>query len=160
VEQLRSRLDSAKYFPFILKKQVLHRHKGKVELQTKLLFPGYIIIETKCCYTEVLLDFDRILKESPSKIYSLLYYGNDVENIMMSKSEQITWESLLDSDFCISASEGYYENGELKIISGPLIGKESWVKKLNRYKSKAIIGVEFSGELIEMSVVLSIRGSL
>jgi len=157
VDYLKSQLDFSKYQPFVLTKEFFFWDKGIPVLFKKLLFPSYVIVKTSCESTVVLADLKPILKNHRDVIYKILAYDNsECKNIMLYKSEQTMWASLVDSDFCITASEGKLDDGKLKIISGPLLGKEHRLKTVNKYKRKAIIDVEFAGELIEISVALKL----
>jgi len=186
---LKSRLDNDKYLSFVIMKETIFWNKGNPEMCHKVLLPGYVIIKTKCSIEEILQDVRSIVFNPKNNIYKLLSYGNDNKNIMLCKSEQRAWESLLDSDFFIRASFGVIDGGQkpsfdtddkvkgfdktitidkvsdsvsnkvkpegkLKITSGPLVGKEAYIKKINRYKRRAILDVEFAGEFIEIPLVL------
>jgi transcriptional antiterminator NusG len=159
VEYLKSKLDEQKYRPFILTKEAIFWNKGQPTIFEKPLFPGYIIIETCNTKGEVLEDIQKLMKLSESKIYKILSYDNKLNgdtDIMLRESEQAMWESLVDSDFCIRASEATFDNGKIKVTSGPLVGKEARIKAINKYKRKVVVDVEFSGQIIETGLVLRI----
>ena len=69
------------------------------------------------------------------------------------------WESLIDSDFCIKASEGFIDEDAIQITSGALVGKENLIKACNIRKRKAFLDIdtEFANELVPISVVLKLK---
>jgi|GEM_PF-648080 len=156
INDLKSQLRRSDYTPFIITKEFLFTRKGISEIQRKNVFPGYVFIETSRNASDVVMDFRSIINTSDSKIIRMLNYGTNKENIMIRPSEQAMWLSLVDSDFCIKASDAEFEEGILKVSSGPLLGKEEWIMQVNRHKSKAILKVEFAEESIDMGVVLRI----
>lgn len=153
---LRAQLDINKYLPFLITKEYIFRKNGTKVHQRKLVFPGYVFMQTGCSINEVINTFRPIIDRCESKIFRILNYGSNKEDIMIRASEQTMWSSLVDSDFCISASKAIYEEGKLKVVSGSLLGKENRIKHVNRYRQKAIFEVEFAGEIIQMSSVLKI----
>ena len=157
VEILKNQLKYGGYLPFIFTKEALFWDKGKPVLFKKILFPGYVVVKTNYSSEEVLSHIKPILSAAEDRIYRVLHYGDSEKNIMMNESEQAMWESLVDSDFCLRASEGMVKNNLLEITSGPLIGKEVQIKSLNKYKNKAVLDVEFAGGLFEMNLVLKVK---
>jgi len=156
VNILKVMLDTDKYLAFVIKKEILFWEKGKPKLLHKIIFQGYVMVQTICNAEDVIRDMRPIISIARNNIYKILNYGSDNKDIMIRKSEQVMWESLIDSDFFIRASFGIIDKGNLKVTSGPLVGKEAEIKKLNKYKRKAIVDVEFAGEFIEISLVLDL----
>jgi len=159
VDYLKKHLDMERYQPFILTKEATFWDKGKATLFKKLLFSSYVIVQTSCTTAEVIADVQPIIERYSGVFYRILSYDSDKKesiNIMLRKSEQTMWESLVDSDFCIAASYGVMEGEEVKVVDGPLIGKEGWIREFRRYKQKAFLNVEFGSEMLEISVVLKV----
>lgn len=155
VKHLLRHLEGGRYLPFVLTKEVLHRVGGSNQATFKKpLFPGYVIVSTENSPDEVLDDFAKIIF---GNIHRILNRGNDKKDIMLHESEQSRWESLVDSDFCINISTGVLDGKKVIVTHGPLVGKEDQIVKLNKYKQKAILKVEFAGEMVDMSFVLRIQ---
>ena len=74
----------------------------------------------------------------------------------MKENERINWEKLLDSRNCIVGSEGLIEGDEIQITSGPLIGMESKIKKINRHMREAVVETEMIGSVKEVKLFLEI----
>ena len=157
-QQLKEHLGEGKYLPFVITREVLYWQKGAEEVAQQILFPGYVMLKADLSVlteSEIVNDM-RIIVEDFSHILKVLSYGND-ENILISESEQAVWESLVDSDFCIRASEGIFTEDKLQITSGALVGKENLVKKYSMRKRKAFLDVEFADEMMTVGLVLKIK---
>ena len=157
-QQLKEHLREGRYLPFVITKEVLYWQKGEEEMARQILFPGYVMIKADLnalTESDIVNDM-RIIVDDFSHIMKVLSYGSD-ENILISESEQAVWESLLDSDFCIRASEGIFAENKLKVTSGALVGKESLVKKYSLRKRKAFLDVEFADEMMSIGLVLKIN---
>lgn len=64
--------------------------------------------------------------------------------------------SLCNDDHCIESSSGIIEGDRIHIIEGPISGRESIVKKVNRHKRQAWIEIEFLGSMRLISVALEV----
>ena len=56
----------------------------------------------------------------------------------------------------VEMSEGIIENSETKILSGPLMGMEGTIRKIDRHKRKAWIEIEMFGRMQLVQVGLEI----
>ena len=56
----------------------------------------------------------------------------------------------------VEMSEGIIENSETKILSGPLVGMEGTIRKIDRHKRKAWIEIEMFGRMQLVQVGLEI----
>ena len=53
-------------------------------------------------------------------------------------------------------SEGVIENSKVRVISGPLVGKEGFIKRIDRHKRKAFLEMEMFGRVQKVQVGLEI----
>jgi len=157
VGYLKEKLRKDTYLPFVLTKEAVFWDKGVPTLFRKILFPGYVIVQTECDADIVLEDIKCIIEFSDNWIYRVLSYSDNEKDIMMHESEQALWQSLVDSDFCITASIGVMEDEKIRITSGALKHKENCIKRLNRHKRKAIVEVGFAGKVVETTVVVEVK---
>ena len=105
-----------KYFPFV---------------------PGYIFFETEDPKT---LFFE--LKKVPKRT-SLL--RSDDEILAVSQEEESFIRSFLDPDDVVDVSTVYKEGDRIRIVSGPLVGKEALIKKIVLHTLTATISTEMFG---------------
>jgi transcriptional antiterminator NusG len=158
VSMLKEKLDAAIYLPFLPTKEVSYRSKSVVGKKIKLLFPGYVFIQTE-------IEADKIAQNlwaaitnitEHKDIYRILNYGDNKKDVAMRERERLYWERLFDSDFCITGSLGFIEGDRVKITSGVLAGMENRIKRLNRHNREAVVEVEMMGTLCELRLMLDV----
>ncbi|MCL2689652.1 MAG: antiterminator LoaP [Chitinispirillia bacterium] len=160
LRMLKERLNANEYLPFLPTRETPRRSKGVISKVRNILFPGYIFIQTN-------IEADLIAKKLRHKliyannnridgIYSILCYGNDKNYVAIREPERLYWESLFDSDFCVTGSTGIIAGDTVSIISGPLVGKEGCIKKINRHKREAVIELDIMGAVREIRLMLEI----
>lgn len=74
----------------------------------------------------------------------------------MKDHERIMLLSLCNDNYCIEKSSGIVVGTRIFIKEGPLMGKESIIKRIDRHKRKAIIDLECMGVLSQVHVGLEI----
>lgn len=155
VEQLlKERLDTDIYLPFIPMLETLFKNSGQVRKELKPLFPSYVFIESEISRLEFVNDIRSIIFNSKD-VLRYLRYG-DSDEIAMREQEKCMLFSLCNDDHCIESSRGIIEGNNVYIKEGPLKGKESIVRKIDRHKRRAIIDLDFMGSVRQISVALEI----
>ena len=56
----------------------------------------------------------------------------------------------------VEMSEGIIEQSVIKVYSGPLVGKEKYIRKIDRHKRRAMLEMPMFGEMRKMQVGLEI----
>ena len=161
VVTLRNRLNAKEYFPFFPAKELPYKTKGIFRKVRMPLFPGYLFIKTAIEPQSIAGNLKAVLREDddfPNDIFRLLHYGKDKNNVVVRESERIFWENLLDADFCIGESKGIIEGDRVRVVSGPLVGREGLIKRIDRHKRKAIIESEMMGSVHRVMVMLEVVG--
>lgn len=64
--------------------------------------------------------------------------------------------TFLDSDDYMTISRGIKENGKVRFISGPLVGHEADVVRIERHKRRAIVQMQFLGEMRNIEVAVDV----
>lgn len=59
-------------------------------------------------------------------------------------------------DQVVELSTGIIENDKVRIQSGPLVGMEGFIKKIDRHKRRAVLEIEMYGRVVEMKVGVEI----
>lgn len=150
---LENKLDHENITPFIPLHEIIFKRKDFYKIETKLLFPGYLFIESE------LSDFEFVRKLTP-----ILYYQSDVirllrysqSEIAMRDSEVQMLLDLYNGDYCIGMSKGIIVGDQIIVTDGPLKGRESIVRKIDRHKREAKIEMMFMGEPRLITVGLEI----
>ena len=157
---IRDKLNADEYQPFLPVKETSNRSKGVIRKERRLLFPGYVFIQTAIETGSIAEKLKDILTNTTGKwhedIYSILHYGNDKNDVAIRQKERQYWERLFDADFCVIGSVGFIEGDTIRITSGPLVGMESRIKKINRHKREAVVEMEVMGGVREVRMMLEV----
>lgn len=150
---LKKQLSADEGIPFIPLQEILFRRSGEEKKELKFLFPSYVFIESILSEQEFIKVINPLIYKI-GDIISLLKYSDS--EIAMKESERQMLLNLSNNNHCIEASYGIIEGDKIRISSGPLMGKESIVKKVNRHKREALIEIEIMGDVRLVSVTLEI----
>lgn len=122
--------------------------KGKWETQKKILFSGYVFLDT-----EEIMQLYADLKQV-SGLTKLLKTGEEV--IPLTEKEMGFLDSFGGQKKIVSVSEGVIEHTKVIVNSGPLVGKEGYIKKIDRHKRKAFLEIPMFGKMQKIQVGLEI----
>lgn len=134
---------------FIPKNKRMKKVRGHWVEVEDILFSGYVFVVSDCVdelYLELkkVPDLTKMLGRAENMIYPL--YEDEVEFL----------KSFSDENHIVDMSVGLIENDEVKIMKGPLKGKEGIVTKIDRHKRLAFVEVELFGKVIQTKVGLEI----
>jgi len=156
VDRLKTLLDNEAYTPFIPMKEYPQKRNGMKTKGRKVCFPGgYIFLRSDANAIEIIKDI-TLIAGNMSEFYRLLHYGDNKADIAMRDYERQSIERLLDEDFCMTSSIGFYEGDAVRVSSGVLVGMESQIKKINKHNRTAIIEVPFLGETRRITLMLEL----
>lgn len=122
----------------------------KYVTKEKPMFPGYLFListpeqiqEVATCLKQV-IGFTKILGENQAFIP---LYPQEVEFLL----------GFSDSNHNVGLSSGFIENDNITVTQGPLVGKEGYIRKINRHKRMAEIELFFMGRSTRVQVPLEI----
>lgn len=134
---------------FIPKSQKRKKFKGVWKDVTEILFKGYVFMITD--------DIDRLYNEL-KKIPDLTkVLGNDGKEIYPIRVEEAKFLARFGgSKHIVEVSSGYIEGDTIKVTSGPLMGQEGHIAKINRHKRLAFVDVSLFGQVTRVQVGLEI----
>ena len=92
--------------------------------------------------------------EQVSGLTKLLGTGDDVVPLTEEEVDFLT--SFGGDDQVVPISEGIIENSKVIVMSGPLAGKEGYIKKIDRHKRKAYLELPMFGRIQRIQVGLEI----
>ena len=155
---LKKMLNTEIYLPFLPVKETPHRSKGVIKKNREFLFPGYIFIKTSDAADSIMEKLRLAFMGIPQHlgIYKLLHYGDDKKDVVVREKERRNWELLYDSDFCVKGLVGLIVGDMIRVTSGPLVGMESQIKKINRHRREVIVEVEMMGALRQVTLMLEV----
>ena len=116
----------------------------------KTLFPGYMFVNTD---SERIESFAERIKHSDQFAVVL---STDERFTPVSNEEVFLIENAFANNGVLGSSIGIIEGDMVKILSGPLIGKEGLIKSINRHKRTAIIELNMFGRVSTIKIGLEI----
>ena len=122
---------------------------GEWRTTQQRMFPGYVIVDTK--KPESLA---RVLRRM-SQFARLL--GTDEGFVPLAQQEQ-RWIAEFSGAGrrVIQESSGIIVGDEVRVLTGPLVGQEARIKKVNRRKRLAFLEMDICGRQVNVKVGLSI----
>jgi len=136
-ERIKYRLPE-NYLVMVPKRKLKLRKGGILRVETKVLFPGYVLING-----EIDTSVYYQLKNIPG-ILRLLKTGNSVAPI--DSSEMAVLSRLICNNEEIGFSNVLIENGKVRVVDGPLFSLEGIILSINHRKERAKVKLSFLGE--------------
>lgn len=133
---------------FIPYYKALKKYHGDWHVEQKILFPGYIFIISDDA-ERLFLELKKVLG-----LTKLLGMGQDI--LPLSETEIEFLRLCGKEEMIVDISVGIIEDGGLRVIEGPLMGLERYVRKIDRHKRRAYIEVELAGEVKRTQVGLEV----
>lgn len=123
---------------------------GKWVVQEKVLFPGYVFLVSGGIETK---ELDRKLWHIKGVIG--LLEMND--GLAVVSDEEVEFLLTIGGHRqTVEMSEGVIEQSVVRVYSGPLVGKEKYIRKIDRHKRKAFLEMPTLGEMKKVQVGLEI----
>lgn len=136
-ERIKYRLPED-YTVMVPKRKLKMRKGGVLRVETKVLFPGYVLING-----EINTDIYYRLKNIPN-VLRLLKTGTTVAPI--DSSEMAVLSQLICNSEVIGFSSVLMENGRVRVVDGPLFSLEGIILSINHRKERAKVRLNFLGE--------------
>lgn len=134
---------------FIPRCKRMKKFRGEWKQVDDILFKGYVFM-----ITDYVDDLYTQLKKVPD-LTKLL--GNDGENIYpIYKEEAMFLSQFGGQKHLIDISIGYIEGDTIKVTSGPLMGMEGLIRKIDRHKRIVFIEVSLLGQSRIVQIALEI----
>lgn len=138
---------------FIPKYEVSEKRGGEWVVRRKVLFPGYVFVDTRDPK-----GFNAALKDVRGM--TRLLASGDAESgrrfIQISDDEKALICAFTGESHVMRMSEGVIEGDEVRIVNGPLCGCEAMVVKIDRHKRLAWLDAEMFGRHLKLKVGLEV----
>lgn len=122
--------------------------KGEWTTQRKILFPGYVFLDSQ----QVVRLYSNL--QQVSGLTKLLKTGDEV--VPLTAEEVQFLRTFGGEEQIVGMSEGIIENSKVMVMSGPLMGKEGYIKKIDRHKRRAFLEMPMFGRVQKIQVGLEI----
>ena len=139
---------------FVPQIERIFKNSKVVKKELKPMFSGYVFIETTVAKEVFINSIMKKIRFSDS-LYKLLEMEN-IECSAIKRNEQEYLINLCNDEYVIEESVGFFEGDSIQVTSGPLKGKESTIKKIDRHKRRAEVELDFMGDLRRVTVALEI----
>lgn len=133
------------YIPYYERKR---RYMGEWNVERRILFPGYVFIISD--------ELEELISGLKSIIGLAKIIGTGREIVPLTDQEVMLIEKLGNKDGLVEMSQGIIQGGMTIITSGPLKGMEGMIRRIDRHKRTAKIGLEMMGRIVEAQVGLEI----
>ena len=131
--------------------QVEQKFHGEYKLMERNLFPGYVI-----AITNSVGELNALLRRI--SLYAKIL-GNDKCFIPLDRSEMAFINSFTSEKHrVIRTSKAVSEGDEIRVMEGPMVGHEGWIKQINRRKGTARIETTMFGRTINVEIGLAVVG--
>ena len=134
---------------FVPKYQAQQKFRGEYRFVERNLLPGYVIVVTNNVHelNEVLyriIPFTKIL-------------GNHAGFAPLSRAEMAFLNSMTTEQHrLVDMSHAVKEGDSITVIDGPLVGREGWIKSINRRKGTCRIETTLFGRTINVEIGLAV----
>lgn len=124
------------------------RIRGEWMTVKRILFPGYVFLITE--------KMEELFHQLKKVVGLTKMLGTGEEIIPLTETETEFLKRFGGEDQIVEMSEGIIEQSRIRILSGPLMGMEGQIRKIDRHKRKAWIEVELFGRIQRVEVGLEI----
>ena len=111
----------------------MRRYEGAWHLERQLCFPDFVFLESK--------DRDRLVRELKTLPSMRKLLGDSSPLIPLGQEEEQFLQSLWGAGHHLGMSRGYIRDGQTFVTEGPLRGKERLIRRIDRHKRVAQIGI-------------------
>lgn len=153
-EKICNALKEDGYQAFLPMKEFLYRKNRVFEKVQKLMFPGYVFIETEDDY----ITFNEYVKNVRLRVSGIvrnLKYDNE-GTAPLTVQEIELLNRLIGKNRVMEHSIGVIEGDNIIITEGPLIGFESKIVHIDRHKRQATLELDILGVCTKTKVSLEI----
>lgn len=133
---------------FVFTYDRMRRYGGAWHLEQQPLFPHYLFLESQ--------DEGKLAGELKRYSQVLPVFESDGKLIRVEPEEEKVLRMLCDASHHSRMSRGYIRDGQTVVTEGPLRGRESLIRKIDRHKRIAQVSIPSLGCLREMQVGLEI----
>lgn len=151
---LNNMLDPEESVSFVPQIELIFKKSNLLSIKYKPMFPGYVFAETSSSTKEFAIQTTQLVRNS-KHIIKLL--GNESPDFMaLNTHEKEFLLKFCDNKYVFEKSLGLIKGDKVYVTSGPLMGRESIIKRIDRHRKCAEIELMFMGDLRRVIVSLEI----
>lgn len=151
LNKLLNKKESTAFIPQV---ELVFKNSKIIRKELRPMFPGYV-------FTDSTLDEKTFITEAYrysrfSKCIFRLLGDHSIDYVRLSEAEKSYLLGFCADNYVVEESKGFIEGDKIIITSGPLKGRESTIKKIDRHKRNAQIEIAFLGQIKRLQVSLEI----
>ncbi|OPZ92820.1 MAG: hypothetical protein BWY74_01402 [Firmicutes bacterium ADurb.Bin419] len=149
VEQfLHYHFDKNECHSIVPKRKLTEVRKGKCYEVIKIFFPGYVLVNL-----DMNTDIYYIIRKIPN-VYTFLKQDGEYYSKISDEEISPILELMKDIDI-IDFSKIFIEDSKVSVNSGPLLGMEGLIRKVDKRRGRAKVAINFIGS--EKTVDLGVK---
>lgn len=133
---------------FVLTYDRMRRYGGTWHTERQLLFPHYLFLESR--------NEKQLMEELKGYSNVISVFENDGKLVKVEPEEEKLLRTFCGECHHSRMSRGYIRDGQTIVTEGPLQGRENLIRKIDRHKRIARVGMPSMGRFREMQVGLEI----
>ncbi|NBH70583.1 hypothetical protein D3Z51_00725 [Clostridiaceae bacterium] len=133
--------------------QRMLRYGGQWHLERRTLLPGCVFLSGS---ERSLPEADMSVQDVKKGRQTGARAGGGENRISLTPCEPPFWKTLCQKDYLLPMSRGIIKDGSPIVTGGPLVGHEGLIRRIDRHKRTAEIGVPFAGQEMRVTVGLEI----
>lgn len=126
----------------------MKKYGGEWHTERKILFPGYVFMISDA------LEALYLSLKSVVGLTKLIGTGDEIVPLSVDEVEFL--ERFGEKEQVVRMSIGFIEGDRIVVVSGPLVGNEGCIKRIDRHKRKAYLEIEMFGRMVETQVGLEV----
>lgn len=153
-DYLNRTINSFESVSFIPQIMLIQKNSSLINKNLMPMFPGYV-------FTKTIVDARCFIKQTSEIMHRTKYIigllgKENPDTMSLYEEEKEFLLKLCDEKYVVGESVGIIEGNKVLVTSGPLTGRESIIKRIDRHKRRAEIELEFIGGLRRINVSLEI----
>ena len=153
-EFLNKLVNKEEYIAFFPQVEVIFKSSKLTSKYLRPMFPGYIIADSILEERAFITQTYKYIRFSKC-IFKILGKEN-IYHIKLSEYEKQFLLGFCNDEYIVEDSKGFIKGDNIIVTSGPLMGMESVIRKIDRHKRRAEIEMEFMGDIRRINVALEI----
>lgn len=155
---LNKLFDGEESFAFIPQVEISFKNSKFLRKELKPMFPGYVITDSTLDENIFATEIYKYVRFSKC-IFDLLGNG-ELCHMKLTDNEKNFLLGFCNGEYVAEESKGFIVGEKVYVTSGPLQGRESIIRRIDRHKRRAEIEVIYFGELKRITVAIEIVAKL
>jgi transcriptional antiterminator NusG len=153
-EFLNKLFDKEESVAFVPQVEIVIKNSQSIRKELRPMFPGYVFTDSilnERVFVNLAYEYARF-----SKCVFYLLGDKNINYVKLSEDEKKFLLVFCNDEYIVEDSKGFILGDKVFVTSGPLRGKESVIRKINRHKRRAEIELIWFGQIRHVCVALEI----